>query len=466
MAARTGARALRRAPLVAGMAVLSLVLAACTSQEEDPDASPAPESSSPTTSPTAEPQRLQVAVYGDRTQVQAYRTIADAYEADNPGTKVRVRVRADASRAAEAAAENLRSGTGPDIFLLDQEDLPVMVETGGLQPVDSLLESAGLEFGDDYQRVALTSFSAEDRLQCMPAEMSPLVVYYNKRLIPRRLLAVQDVSLPTRKRTSWSFEDFETTARVTAGRDRFGPITGVFIPSDLETLTAFKRSAGADIVDDVFAPTTLVLTDDEGIEAISELARVIGDSAVSPGTGADVDAVELFLQGQLGMFVGTRAELPRLRAAEDLSFDVFPLPSLGRTQSVSYINGFCVNAATESEELAADFIAFAVGVEGAKIAASSGAIVPSNLDVVYGRPFLQPGAQPRSAYVYGAAVRRSEPLPYSAAWDEVATAAEVVLRPLYRVPSLTEEVLERRLTRLEERSEAIFGSGAEERLTE
>ena len=49
--------------------------------------------------------------------------------------------------------------------------------------MDELLDERGVDFGDDYSRDALEAFSADDRLQCMPYGISPMVIYYNTRLV-------------------------------------------------------------------------------------------------------------------------------------------------------------------------------------------------------------------------------------------------------------------------------------------
>ena len=40
-----------------------------------------------------------------------------------------------------------------------------------------------MDFGDGYTRNGLEAFSVDAALQCMPLDVSPLVVYFNPRLI-------------------------------------------------------------------------------------------------------------------------------------------------------------------------------------------------------------------------------------------------------------------------------------------
>ena len=75
------------------------------------------------------------------------------------------------------------AGTPPDLFLTRQTTLPSLVADGRVQPVDQLLEQRGMQFGDNYQRLGLEAFAADSALQCMPNDVSPYVVFYNKRLL-------------------------------------------------------------------------------------------------------------------------------------------------------------------------------------------------------------------------------------------------------------------------------------------
>ena len=444
--------------VAATVAALGTGLAGCTAEGEGPAGTPG--STDTTTATVTPPERttLDVAVYGDTARVDAYRAIVDAFEAEQPEVSIDLASYPDAAAAAEGVATRLDAAAGPDVFLLDQVYLSQFVEEGRLQPVDTLLEDRGLQFGDDYQRVALTAFGADAGLLCMPAETSPLVLYYNKKLVPRRQLRAQDVIVP-RRNESWRWETFVATARSVAGVDQLGPVKGVHVPADLETLTAFVRSAGGEVVDDVVSPTTLTLASDDALETLDEIASFARDSSVglTEEELAERDPVEWFAMGSLGMYIGTRDDVPRLREAEGLRFDVLSLPSFGRAQSVTRMNGYCISAESDLVEKAADFIAFAVGEQGSEIAAASEVIVPSSLDMIHSDAFIQPGQQPRNSGGYLAAIRRSEPMPFSTAWLEVSAAAEPVLERLYRRPETDlEATLERRMLRLDALSQALF----------
>lgn len=445
---------------VAATATLVGALAGCTGGDEPgPGADPTQTAATPSATEGTDP--LEVSVFGDDLRLATYQRIVDAFERQNPDVEVEVTTYPDRESAAAAALTTLEAGWDTDVLLTDYRHFADLVATGGLEPVDARLEERGLQFGDDYHRLALTAFSADNRLQCMPAEVSPYVVYYNERLI-RRSQPGEPVELPNTEDSTWTWEEFERLARSIAGRDLLGPVKGAHIPVQVETLTALIRSAGGDVVDNVYDPTALTLTSDEALLAATELLALARDPSVSPTVEelAEQSALKRFTAGELGLLVGTRDDLPALREAEDLQFDVLPLPSLGRTRSVARMNAWCLNASSDQVERAADFVAFAVGREGAEIASRSGAIVPSTLGIVYDDVFAQPDQQPANSFFFDTAIRRAEPMPYARNWDRVVEDLETVLRRVVRKEDLDlAPSLERRLTRLEERAAALLDDG-------
>ncbi len=449
-----GEPGVRRLVAVLAAVVTCSAVAGCTDSGSEPQPGT---STSTSPSPTQE-AGLSVFVYGDGHKVEAYQQIADAFSQSEGGVPVKLHVYDDAARGADAAMTALTSEFAPDVFLVDQTYLPEFVDPPLVEPLDGLLEDRGLQFGDDYQRVALTAMSANSGLQCMPAEISPLVIYYNKSLVPRVELESRDVRVPTGTE-GWSWENFEATARATAGVDRLGPIKGVSLPGTIDLVAAFVRSAGAGIVDDDVDPTRLDLESDDAVATIQAVASLARDPAVSL-TRKQLDRkdpVQWFTEGRLGMFVGTRADLPQLRAAQGLRFDVASLPGFGSGRSVSTINGWCVTKDSDHVEEAADFVAFAVGRDASRIAARSDVIVPTRLDVVNSNAFLEPDEQPKSGAVFGAGIRRSDPMPFAKGWPLVARSADTLLDDLFTDPfSNLDEKLKKRLTRLDDESEAYL----------
>lgn len=411
--------------LVGGVA-LSALLAGCTTADPERQAAPAP-SSLPSGSTPPQPVTVTLGVYGPAGSLRAYDDLAAAFTEEHPHVTVEVERHDDA----EEVMDLVEAGAAPDVFLVDQDHLPQLVAQGRVQPVDGLLEARQVDFGDGYQRGGLTAFAADAALQCMPHDVSPLVVYYNQDLVDLEALRTEDAA-PPNALDGWTWETFAQAARAAAR----GRADGVYLEPSLVSLAPFIWSAGGEIVDDVQAPTTLTLSEGDSREALEQVLALVRDPQVTPTEAelAKQDAVTRFTRGKLAMILGTRALTPPLREAHDLRFDVMPLPSLGRFRTVAEMTGYCISADTDELEAAGDLLAFAVGREGATITAGPGYAVPSNLEVANSAVFAQESYQPVSSFVFNEGVRRAQPLPFSPAWPRLTQQIAADLERLFYAP--------------------------------
>ena len=432
----------RRAKVLLAGTLLCALVAGCTTPAEPSNADPSPSS---TLNPVSEPATITVAVYGPSSMLGAYDEVGKAFTRDHPQVTVNVKPYEDAEHVIAA----VEGDDPPDVFLMDHDQLSRLVREKQVQPVDRLLEARNLNFGDGYQRGGLTAFAVNASLQCMPLDVSPVVVYYNRGLVDLRRLAKQGEEPPT-PLDGWTWEAFSAAARQAAK----GPADGLYVAPSLESIAPFVWSAGGAISDDDRNPTTLTLADGDSRQALEQLLALVRDPRITP-TAADLekqDAVTRFAEGKLGMILGTRALTPRFRAADRLRFDVMPLPTLSRLRTVADVSGYCISADTEHVQQAADFVAFAVGRQGAAIAARPGYIVPSNLEVANSAAFAQTSQQPASSFLFNESVRRAQPLPFSPKWPQLSKAVEAPLHRLFYAPvidlSRTLEQIDKMSTRV------------------
>ncbi len=208
---------------------------------------------------------------------------------------------------------------------------------------------------------------------------------------------------------------------------------GVYLPPELTTLAPLLRSAGDDFVDDPQDPTTLTLSDPASRPALETILDLARDSRVNPNPAQLLrqDAVTRFEKGRLAMMIGTRSMVPRLRQTNSLRFDAYPLPSLGRFQTIADVSGYCINQSSEHVGAAADFLAFASSDRGAEITARSGGIVPANLDALRSDAFVQPGQLPYNVAVFTNVIRRAETMPNPVGWPAVVTRTEPLIGALF-----------------------------------
>jgi multiple sugar transport system substrate-binding protein len=442
---------------VIGVLSVCALLVGCSSHDRPsrPPSTPASSATSP-----SGPSTLALHVYGDPATIATYREIADAFHTAHPEVTMKVTASADAESSTAAVDAEIEAGSAPDVFLVDRADLAGFVDTGEVQPVDELLEARNVPFGDGFQRVGLAAFSANDALSCMPNDVSPYVVFYNRRLLKPRFVQDANGNRVLEPSNGWTWDSFLGAAQ----RIARGGVKGAYVAPDLIDVTPLVLSNGATIVDDDRRPTTLTLSSDATRIVLEMVAELDRDQTVSLAKAQlrQQGALAWFEQGKLGMMIGTRALVPKLRDVKGLAFDVYPMPGLQPVRTLAAMNGYCIAKDSTNVNVAADFIAFAVGADGgARIAAASGSMVPSSVDVLHADAFVQPGQFPRHADVFSKSVLRADPVPYSTAWRAVVdatspTLARVLTDQGINIASEVTPQFDAALRRLDDRSVPLF----------
>jgi len=365
--------------------------------------------------------------------LSAYRRVAAAYTARHPDITVAVEIQGTEDSALTRLDTQFDSGDPPDLFETYRDELPALVARQRVQPVDELLEARGVLFGDNFQRLGLEAMSAQSALQCMPVDVSPLVVYYNTTLVHPSQLALSGQPAPN-PIDGWTWAQFSRAAHQSV----VGLAHGVYLPARLDLLTTMVRSAGGDTMDDPRQPTTLTLTNPQTRATIRQILRL----ARSPHLGFSQrqDPVSAFEHGDLGMIVGRRDLVPRLRAGH-VPFDVLPLPSLGTPVTIADTSGLCLARTGHHIDASADFLAFATGPDGARILAHSGEVVPANLPTLNSAAFGQPGREPAHGEVFVEAVRRAQSMPFSAQWPDLDAQVQPLLEGLFSDPRVDPSML-------------------------
>jgi multiple sugar transport system substrate-binding protein len=375
---------------------VSLSVAACTG----PGTTGPEPSSSPSSSATG-PVDLTIAGYGAPAEVTAYQQIVDSWNARHPLQQLTL-VSADDR---DQQRTLLTSGQPlPDIFLTSRRELGWLLEHEAIQPVGELLDERGTNFGDDFQRDAITAFSAEDDLQCMPWGVSPMVIYYNTDLIDFDLMPLEGLDAP-KDHESWTFEQFQAAAEA-AVQEEPGA-RGLQIDQTLRGLAPFIYSAGGQVFDNDVAPTTMAFSSGATMSALEKTLPLLRDPLVTLTDAqlAEGTPVEWFERGRLGMIEGFRSLTPELRAIPGLSFDVMPMPTINGRKTIGDITGLCLSATAADAGVAADVLQFFGTPQHVAEVARAGYLVPANVEVAESPDFLQPSQDPPHAAVFNDTVR-------------------------------------------------------------
>lgn len=213
----------------------------------------------------------------------------------------------------------------------------------------------------------MEAFTLDDELQCMPQNVSSLVVYFNTDLFEQSGIAAPY--------DGWTFEEFRAAAKKLTTDD----IRGAYVEPSLIRLAPFAWSNGGQIADDRDSPTKLTLDDPatkQALRALIDLHRV-DDVMPTEEELAAQDAETRFVTGKLAMILSSRKDTPSFREVPALTWDVAPLPTFGEPSTILHSDAYCLSAGSEVSEATADFVAFAAGRQGQTLSALSGRTVPS-----------------------------------------------------------------------------------------
>ncbi|SDR88777.1 carbohydrate ABC transporter substrate-binding protein, CUT1 family [Nocardioides scoriae] len=450
---RVGWSLRRSVVATAALAVLTAT-AACTSTEQEPPAAEPTPSSSSSSSPTQD--AVVLAVYGPDEVTDVYRSLAATWTSQHPDRPVRVKAYADHAEAMSALVRLRSEGKAPDLFLAGREDLADLMQTKAVRRVDDLLAQRQVDFGDGFNRTGLEAFSDQAALQCMPVDVSPLVVYYNPKLIELDEIA-EPGRRPITQERGWTLEEFARAAE----QPRRPGVRGLYVEPQLDQVAPFVFSGGGEVVDDTADPTTLTLSDDASRDALEQLLEVVRNPALTFGQDAIAkrSALQRFEEGKLGMLLGYRDLTAELRTRPSLTFDVMPLPSLGSGATVARITGACLSADSDQQDTAADFLATMISQESQDALAATGFTMPANLASLNDEAFLQTGQRPLHSQVFVREVRDIELLPSTTRWVDVLQVAGAQLTDLFDEPVI--DPLEERLTALDAASVPLLDPDAD-----
>lgn len=370
---------------------------------------------------------ITVQIRAEPEEAAVYRSLVSAYREAGGGEIELVTVgRSDhITRLSTAFA----SGDAPDVFLINYREYAPFVQRGAVHPVGPLLEKEGVATADYYDE-PLLAFSYDGALQCMPQNISSLVVYWNRGLFEQAGVAAP--------KTGWTWDEFVTTAKALTTDG----VKGVGIDPSITRMAPFIWSSGGTIVDDETAPTRTTLHEPGARAALQSVVDLIGTGATPTKDQLAAQGLpEQFMTGKVAMFLSSRVEVPALREQQGLDFDVAALPVMDQPASVLHSDAYCVASSSEHKEAAARFIAYAVGQQGQTVTALGGRTVPSLRSVATSPAFLSPARAPASSQVFLDAIPLLRHTPVTPSWPEVEDVIGTQLQRAFEDGVPLDEVL-------------------------
>jgi multiple sugar transport system substrate-binding protein len=391
---------------------------------------------------------IEFQLTGDPEEIVVYESLVQSFEDENPNIKVKMIPLAEKDDHLARLTASFIEGNPPDVFLVNFREYAQFVVRNAIDPVGPRLENLGIET-DDYFPQPLEAFRYDGELQCMPQNISSLVVYYNKKLFKQAGLR--------RPEPGWTWEEFRQTALALTK----GDVRGVGIEPNVIRVAPFVWSNGGEIVDDPDSPTQFTLDEPAAREALEFIVSLVRDDQVVP-TEKEVTAAEdletMFASGKLGMLLSSRRDTPEFREVIELKWDVAALPVGEEPAGILHSDAYCVSAEADNIDAAFEFVSFAAGEKGQTLTALGGRTVPSLESVATSGAFLNPVESPANSQVFLDAVPTIRATPVLPTWPEIEDIAEEILTRAFYEPDYT---IDDAIRELDEQTLSLFEEGTE-----
>lgn len=275
----------------------------------------------------AVPNPIQAAYLAERVK---------SFEADNPTINVEVfsqmaQFRGDLTSAINSLSS---SGTGLDLVYLTDTDFQSVSGAGVLTDLTSYIRESADLGPTKFYSLSLPVFQDRGRQMVMPAELYPLVIFYNQDLFDKAGLPY-----PT---AGWTVQDFELAAKrltnVSGGPQQ---ATYGFVADSTLSFWPFVFAFGGDMPDPEKDPTAQVLTSTGDIQGFQFVVDMINQDKSFP-IDQFARGAQLFYGGRAGMtllYMNGRNVVP---VQPDRGSGTLPTPTPGPRQAW----GFHWNVAT------------------------------------------------------------------------------------------------------------------------
>lgn len=380
-----------------------------------------------------EPTTVSVWVSGDPEETQAFVDVAEGFEASQDAIEIDLVQIAERDDLIARLSTAFGGGEPPDVFLMNYRYLGQFESKGVLEPVGPYLDGAEAFAAEDFYPEAMRVFRNDGVQTCMPQNVSSLVLYYNRDLFV-------EAGLEPPPARGWEWRDMVRAATtLTRDTDGDGAIDVYGLGTDVEIirLAPFIWSNGGDIVDDPIRPTKFTLGSLNGIRALQAFLDLRGIAGVTP-TDEEAESADFetrFLDGTLAMVMESRKVVPSFRTITGFEWDVAQLPVHRQPATILHSDAYCMTAAGEHKDEAWEFLEFALGAEGQRIAAATGRTVPSLRSVAESDAFLDPSVPPASSQVFLDNIPHIRAVPPIETWPEIEDVVNALLEEAYYDPA-------------------------------
>lgn len=185
---------------------------------------------------------LKVASWADPIELSIEQRYIERFNDRRAGVEVSLEAVTNQAEYRDRMLTSIAAGTPPDVFLLDNIDIPAFAARDVLLDLGPYLRRIGLDL-EDFDRRVRDIFTVEGKLLALPKGFTPMVVVYNRRLF-------REAGIPE-PGSDWTWEDFTRAARqLTRDTDGDGEVDqyGAFFDRRVFLWISWIWAGGGDVL--------------------------------------------------------------------------------------------------------------------------------------------------------------------------------------------------------------------------
>lgn len=370
-------------------------------------------------------------------EIRARLHIIDEFERQHPDIKMRVIL--SGPGATQQLSTLCAGGKCPDVLMAWELTYAVLADRGVLLDLNTLLvhdRGFAAELKSDSIEALYETFTFNGGQYAFPEQWSGNYLFYNKQLF-----AEAGVRPPPRTwEQPWSFTEFLDTASALTKRDGSGRATQWgFVNAWVSFYSAglFGMNNGVLWSVPQVNPTHLNFDDDAFIEAVQFYADLINKHKVAPSASnqQSMTSADLFAVGKAAIVLGGHWRYRTFDRAQDLDFDVAPLP-IGPRGHVACsdigVTGLAIAASSRRKEQAWEFVKFATGPVGQGFIGESRLFVPALRSAINSYGFADAHRRIDNLAILTEGPAYSAGLPVTPVWQKIAALMDRNFEPVLR----------------------------------
>ncbi|OBH07847.1 ABC transporter [Mycobacterium sp. E2699] len=332
-------------------------------------------------------------------------------------------------------------GKCPDVLMAWELTYAELADRGVLLDLNTMLardRAFAAELTSDSIPSLYDTFTFNGGQYALPEQWSGNYLFYNKRLFAEAGLPPPP---PTWER-SWNFAEFLHTAQALTKRDASGRASQwgfVNLWFSYYSAGLFAMNNGVPWSTPLTNPTHFNFGDDAFIEAVQFYADLANKHRVAPDASEvqSMSTPDLFASGKAAIAMGGHWRYQTFIRAEDLDFDVAPLPVGPRRQGQAArsnigATGLAISASSQRRDQAWEFVKFATGPVGQALTGESTLFVPVLRSALDSTGFAESHHRIGNLAVLTGGPAYSDGLPVTPAWEKIVALMDRSFGPVLR----------------------------------